>query len=161
MDGINVCYDGLTELMEYIGPCYIYKDWIRIVQYTKSMWRYGLAANYIQLKNNDQNKGETIYIDGRPKTTRNIAWFINIAWPTTTNKQHNCVFEGREGNHVFVCAIKSIAAGEDILIDYNLNRIDTNVAIMGVVRILIYPTCKKWLFYFMIIIYCNILSLIL
>jgi hypothetical protein len=47
MDGIKVCYDGLTELMEYVGPCYIYKDWIRIVQYTKSMRRYGLAANYI------------------------------------------------------------------------------------------------------------------
>jgi hypothetical protein len=41
------------------------------------MQRYGLAANYIQLKDNDQNKGETIYIDGRPKTTGNIAWFIN------------------------------------------------------------------------------------
>ena len=28
MDGIKVCYNGLTELMEYVGPCYIYKDWI-------------------------------------------------------------------------------------------------------------------------------------
>jgi hypothetical protein len=37
MDGIKVCYDGITELMEYVGPCYIYKDWIRLVQYTKSM----------------------------------------------------------------------------------------------------------------------------
>jgi hypothetical protein len=36
-----------------------------------------LAANYIQLKNNDQNKGETIYIDGRPKAMGNIAGFIN------------------------------------------------------------------------------------
>jgi hypothetical protein len=41
------------------------------------MRRYGLAANYIQLKNNDQNKGATIYIDGRPKATGNIAGFIN------------------------------------------------------------------------------------
>jgi hypothetical protein len=61
----------------------------------------------------------------------------------TTNKRPNCVFEGREGNRVFVCAIKSIVAGEELLIDYNLNRIDTDVAIMGVVRILIYPTCKQ------------------
>jgi hypothetical protein len=37
MDGIKVCYDGLTELMEYVRPCYIYKYWIQIVQYTKSM----------------------------------------------------------------------------------------------------------------------------
>jgi hypothetical protein len=36
-----------------------------------------LAANYIQLKDNDQNKGETIYIDGRPKVVGNIAGFIN------------------------------------------------------------------------------------
>jgi hypothetical protein len=102
-----------------------------------------LDANYIQLKDNDQNKGETIYIDGRPKETGNIAGFINSTRPTTTNKQPNCVFEGHEGNHVFVCAIKSIAAGEELLIDYNLNRIDTDVAIMGVVHILIYPTCKQ------------------
>jgi hypothetical protein len=77
MDDIKVCYDGLTKLMDYIGPCYIYKYWIQIVQYTKSMRRYDLAANYIQLKDNDQNKGETIYIYGRPKETRNIAGFIN------------------------------------------------------------------------------------
>jgi hypothetical protein len=36
-----------------------------------------VAANYIQLKDNDQNKGETMYIDGRPKATGNIAGFIN------------------------------------------------------------------------------------
>jgi len=47
MDVIKVCYDGLTELMEYIGPWYIYKDWVQIVRYTKSMRRYGLATNYI------------------------------------------------------------------------------------------------------------------
>jgi hypothetical protein len=61
----------------------------------------------------------------------------------TTNKQPNCIFEGREGNRVFVCAIKSIVAGEELLIDYNLNRIDTYVAIMGVVCILFYPTCTQ------------------
>jgi SET domain-containing protein len=55
----------------------------------------------------------------------------------TTNKRPNCVFEGREGNHVFICAIKSIVAGEEILIDYNLNRIDKDVPIMGAVCILI------------------------
>ena len=109
------------------------------------MWRYGLAANYIQLKGNDQNKGATIYIDGRPKETGNIAGFINSTQPMTTNKWPNCIFEGREGNHVFVCAIKSIVAGEELLIDYNLNRIDKDVAIMGAVRILIYPTYKQWL----------------
>ena len=73
----------------------------------------------------------------------NIAGFINSTQPATTNKRPNCIFEGCEGNRVFVCAIKSIVAGEEILIDYNLNRIDKYVAIMGVVRILIYPTCKQ------------------
>jgi hypothetical protein len=102
-----------------------------------------LAANYIQLKDNDQNKGATIYIDGRPKERGNIAGFINSTRPTTTNKRPNCIFEGREGNCVFVCAIKSIVAGEELLIDYNLNQIDTDVAIMGVVRILIYTTYKQ------------------
>jgi hypothetical protein len=102
-----------------------------------------LAANYIQLKYNDKNKGETIYIDKRPKEEGNIAGFINSTQPATINKKPNCVFEGREGNCVFVCAIKSIVAVEELLIDYNLNRIDTEVVIMGVVCILIYPTCKK------------------
>jgi hypothetical protein len=41
------------------------------------MQRYGFATNYIQLVDNNQNKGETMYIDGRPKDTRNIAGFIN------------------------------------------------------------------------------------
>jgi hypothetical protein len=36
-----------------------------------------VAANYIQLKDNDQNKGASIYIDGRPKEAGNIAGFIN------------------------------------------------------------------------------------
>jgi hypothetical protein len=107
------------------------------------MRRYGLAANYIQLKDIDQNKGETIYIDGRPKETGNIAGFINNTQPATTNKRPNCIFQRCEGNHVFVCAIKSISAGEELLIDYNLNRIDIDFSIMGEVRILIYPTCKK------------------
>jgi hypothetical protein len=31
MDDINVCYDGINEFMEYVGPCYIYKDWICLV----------------------------------------------------------------------------------------------------------------------------------
>jgi SET domain-containing protein len=61
----------------------------------------------------------------------------------TTNKKPNCIFEGHEGNRVFVCAIKSIVAGEELLIDYNLNRIDIDVVIMGAVRILFYPTCKQ------------------
>jgi SET domain-containing protein len=60
----------------------------------------------------------------------------------TTNKQPNCIFEGHEGNRVFVCAIKSIVAGEELLIDYNLNQVDTYVVIMGAVCILFYSTCK-------------------
>ena len=104
------------------------------------MHRYGLLANYIQLKYKDQNKGATLYIDGRPKETGNIVEFINSTQPGSTLKQPNCIFEGCEGNRVFVCAIKSIAAGEELLINYKLNRVHTNMITMGVVHLTIYPT---------------------
>ena len=74
-----------------------------------------------------------MYIDGRLKASGNIAGFINSTRSGTTNKQPNCIFEGRERNCVFICAIKSITAREELLIDYNLNRIHTDIAIMGAV----------------------------
>ena len=126
--------------MEYVGLCYNYSDWMHLVQYTQSMCRYGLLANYIQLKNKAKNKGATLYMDKRPKTTGNIAGFINSTQPGSTLKQPNCIFESREGDHVFVCAIKSIDAGEELLINYNLNRVDTNIISMVVVHPTIYPT---------------------
>ena len=110
MDGIKVGYGRCTKLMEYVGPCYNYSDWMRLVQYTRSMHRYGLSSNYIQLKYKAQNKGATLYMDGRPKTTDNIVGFINNTQPGSTLKKPNCIFELCEGNRVFVCAIKSIAA---------------------------------------------------
>ena len=161
MDRINVFYDGLTKLMEYVGTYQVYNDWVRLVQYTKSMRRYGMAANYIQLKYNDQNKGTTMYINGRPKAVGNISRFINSTRLATTNKQPNCIFEGHEGNNVFVCDIKSIAAREELIIDYNSNRKDTNFAIMGVICILFFPTRKQCLLYVMIGIYYKILSCIM
>ena len=81
------------------------------------MWRYGVAANYTQIKDRDHNKGESMYIDGRPKEIGNIASFINSTWPTITNKWPNCIFEGHEGNRIFLCVIKSIVAGKELLID--------------------------------------------
>ena len=107
------------------------------------MHRYALSENYIQQQENNQSKSVAIYIDGRPKETGNIAGFINSTRPGSTIKQPNCIFEAREGNRVFICAIKSIRVGEELLIDYNLNRIDTNEAtIMGVVHT-IKPTSNK------------------
>jgi hypothetical protein len=41
------------------------------------MWRYRVATNYIQVVDNNQNKGATMYIDGRPKASGNILGFIN------------------------------------------------------------------------------------
>ena len=79
------------------------------------MRRYGLSANYIQLKDKAQNKGAMVYMDERPKTTGNIVGFINCTQPRSTLKQPNCIFESREGNRVFVCTIKSIADGEELL----------------------------------------------
>lgn len=117
------------------------------------MQRYGVAANYIQLKDNDENKGATMYIDGRPKAVGNIVGFINSTRPITTNKKHNCIFKGHEGNFIFICAIKSIDVWKALLIYYNLNRINTNIAMMGVVCIQFYPTCKQCLLYLMIVIY--------
>ena len=96
--------------------------------------------NYIQLKDKAQNKGATLYMDRRPKTTGNIAGFINSTQPGSTLKQPNCIFEAREGNRVFVCAIKSISFGEELLINYNLNRIDTNMVTMDVAHPTIYPS---------------------
>ena len=92
------------------------------------------------MKDNAQNKGATMYKDGRPKTTGNIAGFINSTQPGSTLKQPNWIFELHEGNHVFVCAIKSIAAGEELLIDYNLNHVDTNNVSMVVVQQTIYKS---------------------
>ena len=122
--------------MEYVGSYYNYIDWMRLVQYKRSMHRYRLSTNYLQLKDKDQNKGVTLYINRRPKATRNITGFINSTQPGSTLKQPNCIFDGREENPVFVCVIKSIVAGVELLINYNLNRIDTNVVTMGVVHLI-------------------------
>lgn len=67
MDDIKLNYNKLVELMEYVGPCYNFKNWMCIVQYNKSMCRYALLVNYIQCKENDQSKRLSMYIDGRPK----------------------------------------------------------------------------------------------
>ena len=99
--------------------------------------------NYLQLKDKNENKGVSMYIDGRPKASKNIAGFINNTQPRDTNKQPNCIFEGREGNRLFVCVVKSIHAGEELLINYNLNRVDTNVSIFPMVlHITFHQTCN-------------------
>ena len=104
------------------------------------MRRYVLLVNYIQLKDKSQNKGVTLYMDRRTKTTSNIAGFINSTQPRSTLKKPNCIFESHEGNCVFVCSIKSIDVGEELLINCNLNRLDTNMVTMDVVHTTIYPT---------------------
>jgi hypothetical protein len=43
----------------------------------QSMRRYEVVANYIQLLDNNQNTGATMYIDGSPKVTGKIVGFIN------------------------------------------------------------------------------------
>ena len=81
-----------------------------------------------------------MYMDGRTKTTGNIAGSINSTQPGSTLQQPNSIFESREGNCVFVCAIKSIATGEELLIDYNLNHVNTNNVSMVVVQQAIYKS---------------------
>jgi hypothetical protein len=88
------------------------------------MKRYRVATNYIQLLYNNQNKGETMYIDGKPKSTGNIVRFINSTQLVATTKKPNCIFEACEGSRIFACATKTIVLDEELLIDYNLNIID-------------------------------------
>ena len=121
MDGIKVSYGTETKLIEYVSPCYKYNEWFLLVRYMQSMLTYGLEANYFQLLDNNMNKGATVYIDGRPKASGNIAGFINSTRPGSTHKLPNFLFEGHEGNCVFVCATKSIDVGEELFIDYDLN----------------------------------------
>ena len=54
MDGIIVKYNKVTELMDYVELCYNYNDWMWLVWYMRSMQRYALVANYIQLINKDK-----------------------------------------------------------------------------------------------------------
>jgi hypothetical protein len=72
------------------------------------MQRYALAANYIQLIHKDKNKGETIYIDGRPKYFDNIIGFLNNTRPGTTNKQLNCIYEGFKENRLVLVSFKPV-----------------------------------------------------
>ena len=72
-----------------------------------------------------------MYIDGRPKASRKVVGFINSSRPVTTTKQLNCKFEGREEHRIFVCATKTILPSEELLIDYNLNRIDVASMVQG------------------------------
>ena len=95
------------------------------------MRRYGVATNYIQLAEHNKNKGATMYIDGIPKASENVASFVNSTQPVTATKKPNCEFEGREEHHIFVCATKTILPGEELLIDYNLNQIDVASMVQG------------------------------
>ena len=96
------------------------------------MHTYGLATNYFQPLDNNMKKGATLYIDGRPKASGNITGFINSTQPGSTHKLPNCLFGGSERNCVFVCATKTIATGEELLIDYGLNQTNAGISIMGV-----------------------------
>ena len=90
MDGIKVGYVTVTKLMEYVRP--LYNNWLILVQYNRSMRRYGVATNYIQLEEHNKNKGATMYIDGRPKASRKVVGFVNSTRPVTTTKLLNCEF---------------------------------------------------------------------
>ena len=125
MNDIKVNYNKFVELMEYVEHCYNYNNWMWIVQYKKSMCMYALSPNYIQCKENDQTKRLSMYIDGSPKEIGNIIRFINSSRLLSINKWSNCIFKAHKRNQVFVCVIKSISVGEELLIDYNLNHADT------------------------------------
>ena len=83
MDGIKVGYGIVTELMEYVGTLYRHNNWLILVQYNRSMRRYEVAANYMQLEEHNKKKGATMYIDGRPKASENVVGFVNMTRPVT------------------------------------------------------------------------------
>ena len=78
-------------------------------------------------------------INSNTKASRNIAGLINSTRPGTTRKEPNCIFEEREGNRIFVCAVKTIMAGKELLIDYNLNRVDPGTSSSSTVQKPLYP----------------------
>lgn len=132
-----VTYNTIVEFLDYVGPYYNYNNCMWIVQLKKTMCRYALSENYIQCKENDQSKCLTMYIDGKPKETWNVACFIKGFWLVSTNKKLNYILEARKGNCVSIHAIKSIITLEDLLIDYNLNHVDMKkFTIMGLVSIM-------------------------
>jgi hypothetical protein len=47
MDGIKVSYKNVVELMEYVGHCYDYSNWMHIVRYKKCIFRYALVETKI------------------------------------------------------------------------------------------------------------------
>ena len=102
----GVCW-ALLKLQRLDAPGTIYTNYVPICIVSK------LITTEIQ----NQNKGAVLYIDERPKAIGNITRFIKITQPGSIIKQPNCIFEGHEGNHVFVCAIKSIDTGEGLLIN--------------------------------------------
>ena len=79
-----------------------------------------------------------MYIDGKAKALGNVAWLIYNTWHRKKRKKLDCIFEGCEVNKVFVCVVKTTVAGEELLMDYDLNRIDTCAIIMGVVMFYYY-----------------------
>ena len=88
-----------------------------------SMHIYGICANYNKMKENNQNKGFSIYIDGRPKAYKNVVGFISSTHPRSTNKLPNYIFVEGEDNKVVVNEIKSISTGKELLLNYHLNGI--------------------------------------
>ena len=84
---------------------------------------YRFYANYNKMKENNQDKIYSIYIDGNSKYCGNIIGFINSTHPGNINKLPECVFVECEENRVVVTTIKSIPMGKELLVNYNLNRI--------------------------------------
>ena len=84
-----------------------------------------------------------MYIDGRPKALGNIAGLINSTRHGTTRKEPNCIFEEPEHNRIFLCAVKTITTGEELLVDYNLNRVDPRISSFSTVQNPLYPKLKR------------------
>ena len=61
------------------------------------------------MKENNLNKGYSIYIDGKAKACRNVVGFINNSHPGSTKKLPNSEFVESKDNKVMATTIKSIS----------------------------------------------------
>ena len=75
------------------------------------------------MKENNQDKRYSRYIDGWLKACIIEVGFINNTHLGSKNKLPNCVFVEYEDNIVVVTTIKSIPVGKKLLVNYHFNKI--------------------------------------
>lgn len=137
LDDIYVPRGSCVTLMVFCGPEYPWGRWHQLAQYVVSMSTYGICSNGASIVDAEQqgthmDRGERLYMDGRPATHGNIAGLINSS-RGQAGSMTNCIFEERAhvqedfmlrpaAHCVMVVATRTIQAGEELLINYSFER---------------------------------------